>query len=151
MYAEYDVSVADEAMEGELVGFQIVNDIDGDEEHEDAPRPPKAARRRAKGKPQQRVGIAPTSRGVGDATEMYLSEIGGSKLLTPKDEADLARCVQRGDMAARAQMIESNLRLVVKIARRYLNRGLPLLDLIEEGNLGLIRAVEKFDPEKATG
>jgi RNA polymerase nonessential primary-like sigma factor len=56
--------------------------------------------------------------------------------------------VQKGDAQARAQMIECNLRLVVKIARRYLNRGLPLLDLIEEGNLGLIRAVEKFDPEK---
>ncbi len=149
MYAEYDVSVADEAMESELVGFQIVNDPDADEEQdEDGPLPPRAARRRVSAKHRERVGIAPTSRGIGDATEMYLSEIGGSKLLTPKDEAEVARRVQRGDMAARAQMIESNLRLVVKIARRYLNRGLPLLDLIEEGNLGLIRAVEKFDPEK---
>ena len=87
-------------------------------------------------------------REVGDATDMYLSEIGRSKLLTAEEEQALARKVQRGDMAARARMIESNLRLVVKIARRYLNRGLPLLDLIEEGNLGLIRAVEKFDPEK---
>jgi len=150
MYAEYDVSVADEAMESELIGFQIVNDPDVDEEQdEDGPLPPKAARRRVGGgKRRERVGIAPTSRGIGDATDMYLSELGGSKLLTPKDEAEVARRVQRGDMAARAQMIESNLRLVVKIARRYLNRGLPLLDLIEEGNLGLIRAVEKFDPEK---
>jgi RNA polymerase nonessential primary-like sigma factor len=88
------------------------------------------------------------ARNVGDATDMYLAEIGRAKLLTADQEKSLARKVQKGDMAARARMIESNLRLVVKIARRYLNRGLPLLDLIEEGNLGLIRAVEKFDPEK---
>lgn len=87
-------------------------------------------------------------RELGDATDMYLAEIGRSQLLTADQEKSLARQVQAGDAAARARMIESNLRLVVKIARRYLNRGLPLLDLIEEGNLGLIRAVEKFDPEK---
>jgi RNA polymerase nonessential primary-like sigma factor len=87
-------------------------------------------------------------RDVGDATDIYLAEIGRSQLLTAEQERELARKVQKGDMAARGRMIESNLRLVVKIARRYLNRGLPLLDLIEEGNLGLIRAVEKFDPEK---
>jgi RNA polymerase nonessential primary-like sigma factor len=83
-----------------------------------------------------------------DATDLYLSEIGRFKLLTAEQERELARKVQKGDMAARARMIECNLRLVVKIARRYLHRGMPLLDLIEEGNLGLIRAVEKFDPEK---
>ncbi len=83
-----------------------------------------------------------------DATRLYLSEIGFSKLLTPDEEVSLARLAQRGDAAARRRMIESNLRLVVKIARRYMNRGLALLDLIEEGNLGLIRAVEKFDPER---
>ncbi len=83
-----------------------------------------------------------------DPTDLYLREIGRSKLLTADQEKELAREVQLGDAAARLRMIESNLRLVVKIARRYLNRGLPLLDLIEEGNLGLIRAVEKFDPER---
>lgn len=85
---------------------------------------------------------------LGDATDMYLSEIGRADLLSADEEKTLARRVQKGDMQARAEMIEANLRLVVKIARRYLNRGLPLLDLIEEGNLGLIRAVEKFDPKK---
>jgi RNA polymerase nonessential primary-like sigma factor len=83
-----------------------------------------------------------------DATRMYLNEIGYSSLLTAAEEVHFARLALRGDEAARKRMIESNLRLVVKIARRYMNRGLALLDLIEEGNLGLIRAVEKFDPER---
>ena len=83
-----------------------------------------------------------------DATRLYLREIGAANLLTAEEEIELARRIREGDEAARARMIESNLRLVVKIARRYLNRGLAMLDLIEEGNLGLIRAVEKFDPEK---
>lgn len=82
-----------------------------------------------------------------DATQLYLNEIGFSHLLTPEEEITLGRKVQKGDADARKHMIESNLRLVVRIARNYLGRGLPLLDLIEEGNLGLIRAVEKFDPE----
>lgn len=83
-----------------------------------------------------------------DATRIYLNEIGSSRLLTAEEEVRLARMAQEGDNLARQNMIVSNLRLVVKIARRYLYRGLPLLDLIEEGNLGLIRAVEKFDPER---
>lgn len=83
-----------------------------------------------------------------DATQLYLNEIGFSPLLTPEEEVHYARLAQRGDPAGRKRMIESNLRLVVKISRRYVNRGLSLLDLIEEGNLGLIRAVEKFDPER---
>jgi RNA polymerase nonessential primary-like sigma factor len=83
-----------------------------------------------------------------DATRLYLSEIGFSPLLSAEEEVFFARKALKGDEAARKRMIESNLRLVVKIARRYMNRGLALLDLIEEGNLGLIRAVEKFDPEK---
>ncbi len=83
-----------------------------------------------------------------DSTQLYLNQIGKSPLLTAKEEVYYSRLQKKGDESARKRMIESNLRLVVKIARRYLNRGLPLLDLIEEGNLGLIRAVEKFDPEK---
>ena len=83
-----------------------------------------------------------------DATQLYLSEIGFSPLLSAEEEVLYGRKALHGDMQAREQMIVSNLRLVVKIARRYNNRGLALLDLIEEGNLGLIRAVEKFDPER---
>ncbi len=83
-----------------------------------------------------------------DATRLYLNEIGFSPLLTAEEEVYYARLAQRGDQRGRKRMIESNLRLVVKVARRYMNRGLALLDLIEEGNLGLIRAVEKFDPER---
>jgi RNA polymerase nonessential primary-like sigma factor len=83
-----------------------------------------------------------------DATRVYLNELSRSKLLTAEQEKSYGTLALKGDREARKVMIESNLRLVVKISRRYLNRGLPLLDLIEEGNLGLIRAVEKFDPER---
>ncbi len=83
-----------------------------------------------------------------DAIKLYLKEIQKSKLLTAEEERELAGLIAKGDEAARARMIESNLRLVVKIAKRYMNRGLPFLDLIEEGNMGLIKAVEKFKVSK---
>ena len=83
-----------------------------------------------------------------DATRMYLKEIEFSELLTADEEKHYTRLAQKGCEKSRARMIECNLRLVVKIARRYMNRGLALLDLIEEGNLGLIHSVEKFDPER---
>lgn len=83
-----------------------------------------------------------------DATRAYLNELSRSQLLTADEEKIYGKRALEGDPEARKIMIESNLRLVVKISRRYLNRGLPLLDLIEEGNLGLIRAVEKFDPDR---
>ncbi|WAR46847.1 RNA polymerase sigma factor RpoS [Methylomonas rapida] len=83
-----------------------------------------------------------------DATRAYLNELSKSQLLTADEEKIYGKRALQGDPEARKVMIESNLRLVVKISRRYLNRGLPLLDLIEEGNLGLIRAVEKFDPDR---
>jgi RNA polymerase nonessential primary-like sigma factor len=92
--------------------------------------------------------LTPNITRIMDATQMYLGEIGFSPLLTAEEEVYFARRALRGDESARNRMIESNLRLVVKIARRYNNRGLVLLDLVEEGNLGLIRAVEKFDPER---
>ncbi len=83
-----------------------------------------------------------------DATRLYLKEIEHSELLTADEEKMYTRLAQKGCEKSRAKMIECNLRLVVKIARRYMNRGLALLDLIEEGNLGLIHSVEKFDPER---
>ena len=83
-----------------------------------------------------------------DATRLYLKEIGVTPLLSAQEEVHYSRRALLGDASSRKRMIESNLRLVVKIARRYVNRGLALLDLVEEGNLGLIHAVEKFDPEK---
>lgn len=82
-----------------------------------------------------------------DPTDIYLKEIGAAPLLTKEEEVYFARLILSGNMMAKKRMIESNLRLVVKIARRYIRSGMPILDLIAEGNIGLIRAVEKFDPE----
>lgn len=128
---EYGFEVVEEASEQ-------VEDLLGDEASELVSEPEPTS-----GYGGEHGGIGPM-----DATRLYLNEIGASKLLTADEEVALSRRAQRGDGAARKRMIESNLRLVVKIARRYMNRGLALLDLIEEGNLGLIRAVEKFDPER---
>lgn len=83
-----------------------------------------------------------------DPTDLYLREIGIAPLLTKEEEVFYGRLVKQGDAKARKRMIESNLRLVVKIARRYLRSGMAILDLIEEGNIGLMRAVEKYDPER---
>ena len=89
-----------------------------------------------------------TGDSTGDVTQIYLNEIGHSPLLKPDEERALARRVVQGDFDARQKMIEHNLRLVVNIAKHYINRGMTLLDLIEEGNIGLMHALEKFDPER---
>jgi RNA polymerase primary sigma factor len=91
------------------------------------------------------IAVAPPQQGPEDAVRLYLKTIGQVSLLTREDEVRLAKRVEQNDMAAKNALIESNLRLVVSIAKRYTGRGLTLLDLIQEGNLGLIRAVEKFD------
>src|SRR5690348_8560656 len=82
--------------------------------------------------------------------ELYLREINATPLLTAEQERELALCVQQGDKKARDHMVRANLRLVVSIAQQYANRGLSLPDLIEEGNLGLLQAVNRFDPSRNT-
>lgn len=85
---------------------------------------------------------------LADVTQIYLNDIGHNALLSADEEKALCRRVVQGDFGARQRMVEHNLRLVVNIAKHYINRGLPLLDLIEEGNIGLMHALEKFDPER---
>lgn len=120
----------------ELANDEVVSEINDDEI---------ASATREKTTEPENISV---SAGDLDATRIYLNEIGFSPLLTAEEEIYYSRKLLKGDESAKKRMIESNLRLVVKIARRYMNRGLALLDLIEEGNLGLIRAVEKFDPER---
>ena len=121
-----------------------------------APRRFRSPARLAASKPETQtpapVAMAPeaahASSPTGDALQLYLREIGQVKLLTPKEEIVLAGRIKRGDKQAREAMIKANLRLVVKIARDYEGLGLPLLDLVNEGNIGLMKGVERFDPKK---
>jgi RNA polymerase nonessential primary-like sigma factor len=85
---------------------------------------------------------------LSDATQLYLHQIGLKRLFSQQEEISFARRTAAGDFGARQRMIEHNLRLVVNVAKSYLNRGMPLLDLVEEGNLGLMHALEKFEPER---
>lgn len=137
--------IHDCSQEGSHEGSNAPLDISSDA-HSEEKKPQTKTEKKSTAKPKQTRGEV-SDRDL-DATRIYLSEIGFSPLLSAKEEVHYARLIAKGDGEARKRMIESNLRLVVKIARRYLNRGLALLDLIEEGNLGLIRAVEKFDPER---
>lgn len=107
---------------------------EGPEPHLEAIRP--------EGEEELRRGAAP------DAFTLYMREVGQTKLITREEEIALAKRIKKGDKAAREQMIKANLRLVVKIARDYESSGLPLLDLVSEGNMGLMTAVERFDPKK---
>lgn len=139
-------TISSEAQEAELIASQI--DIAKTDSVEQ-PSPKKATSKKTTTRAtEDDLYSEEKSNKVLDATQLYLNEIGFSPLLNAEEEVYYARKALKGDEAARKRMIESNLRLVVKISRRYVNRGLALLDLIEEGNLGLIRAVEKFDPER---
>jgi len=111
-----------------------------------APKP--AAPKAAEGDTTAFIRRETTGYDADTAIKLYLREIGQVKLLTPQEEIQLAARIKRGDKKAREQMIKANLRLVVKIARDYEGIGLPLLDLISEGNIGLMKAVERFDPKK---
>ena len=116
---------------------QVAGDIFAASAHADEPDDPERA---------QVPGVE--AEALSDSTQAYLHQIGMKALFTPEEERVTARLVAKGDFAARQKMIEHNLRLVVNIAKHYLNRGVPLLDLIEEGNLGLMHALGKFDPER---
>ena len=141
-----DEEVADLSDEDDAEHATVVeDDIDDDDDETETVEDEKFVERR-KAVDRRKVGSRRSS--DADPTRLYLKEIEVSPLLTAEEEVYYSRLALKGDQAARDKMIECNLRLVVKIARRYMNRGLALLDLIEEGNLGLIRAVEKFDPER---
>ncbi len=116
-------------------------DAEADEQDEEGESPPK--RRGRRGKTRDREGNS-HSEGL-DTIKTYLREIRSSSLLTFKQEQELGKRVMAGDETARQKMIESNLRLVISIGKRYVNRGFPFSDIVEEGNLGLIKAVEKFN------
>ena len=143
--AEFEKGLVDDEAVLEKPGIieDIIDDAEVELEQEVEPANPKKEVIAEKIQPKK-----VESRAELDATRLYLKEIESSPLLTAEEEVFYARKALKGDVTSRAKMIECNLRLVVKISRRYMNRGLALLDLIEEGNLGLIRAVEKFDPER---
>jgi RNA polymerase primary sigma factor len=110
--------------------------------------PPEAATEAVTSKQSNAPDPIPLESARGDTLQLYLNEIGQVKLLTREEEVQLAKRIKKGDKRAREQMITANLRLVVKIARDYEGLGLPLLDLINEGNIGLMKGVERFDPNK---
>ena len=153
-YAEITTATAgldvDEADVGELHGFferseiELVEDIDpataASSQVERAPD--KRGRRKAKAQLDLKPDVTT------DSLQLFLKDIGRVRLLTAREELDLARRIERGDLVAKQKMVESNLRLVVSIAKNYRNQGLPFLDLIQEGTLGLVRAAEKFDYRK---
>src|SRR5919109_1616707 len=109
---------------------------------EDERAPDKRGRRR----PKTPLDLKPDM--TTDSLQLFLKDIGKVRLLTAQEEVDLAKRIERGDLDAKQKMVESNLRLVVSIAKNYRNQGLPFLDLIQEGTLGLVRAAEKFDYRK---
>jgi RNA polymerase primary sigma factor len=135
-YHEFDLSAG--AVEDDDAEF---NETDGELEDEESQEEEEA-------EAEEEEKAVPYDDHSDDAIKLYLKEIQKTTLLTAESERELAQRISEGDKAARDRMIESNLRLVVKIAKRYMNRGLPFLDLIEEGNMGLIKAVERFKLSK---
>ncbi len=138
------IDVKDKMIWGKNAG----GDDDGDDDSSDDEDGETKATKKAKAKEKAKEKAVQLQEIANDSIRMYLCEIGKVKLLTAKEEADLARRIEKGDQSAKAQLAEANLRLVVSIAKKYIGRGLSFLDLIQEGNIGLFRAVEKFDPER---
>ncbi len=120
-------------------GVELVEELDPPTTA--SPKIERAAERRTRPKARLDLAADPTT----DALQLLLKDIGKSRLLTAKEEVELGKRIERGDLAAKQKMVESNLRLVVSIAKNYRNQGLPFLDLIQEGTIGLVRATEKFD------
>jgi RNA polymerase primary sigma factor len=141
----------DEAM-NEHDEFELTSDLATDDDAEfqemDGDLEDEESQEEAEAESEEEEKAAPYDDHSDDAIKLYLKEIQKTTLLTAESERELAQRISEGDHAARDRMIESNLRLVVKIAKRYMNRGLPFLDLIEEGNMGLIKAVERFKLSK---
>ncbi len=155
-YAEVSVALAevefDEADVEELHTFLEKSEIELVEDVDPALRAGAAQEERAVDRKSRRRKAKPTIDLKPDMTtdslQLFLKDIGKVRLLTAQEEVDLAKRIERGDLDAKQKMVESNLRLVVSIAKNYRNQGLPFLDLIQEGTLGLVRAAEKFDYRK---
>src|SRR6266550_3852215 len=140
----------DETDVEELYGYlekseiELVEDIDSGTPKPEIETPDPTGKRRRK--PKGQIDLRPDM--TTDSLQLFLKDIGKVRLLTAQEEVDLAKRIERGDLDAKQKMVESNLRLVVSIAKNYRNQGLPFLDLIQEGTLGLVRAAEKFDYRK---
>src|SRR5438067_1281363 len=126
----------------ERQGVELVEDVDPAQ----AAAPDAEAEKRGKRRKATALDLKPDM--TTDSLQLFLKDIGKVRLLTAQEEVDLAKRIERGDLDAKQKMVESNLRLVVSIAKNYRNQGLPFLDLIQEGTLGLVRAAEKFDYRK---
>jgi RNA polymerase primary sigma factor len=126
----------------ERTGIELVEDADPAQ----APAPEAETDKRGRRRKQATLDLKPDM--TTDSLQLFLKDIGKVRLLTAQEEVDLAKRIERGDLDAKQKMVESNLRLVVSIAKNYRNQGLPFLDLIQEGTLGLVRAAEKFDYRK---
>src|SRR3954471_21064801 len=128
----------------ERQGIELVEDVDPAQKSPADAEPDSGKRGRRRQK--QALDLKPDM--TTDSLQLFLKDIGKVRLLTAQEEVDLAKRIERGDLDAKQKMVESNLRLVVSIAKNYRNQGLPFLDLIQEGTLGLVRAAEKFDYRK---
>src|SRR5215216_2540976 len=142
-YAEVATALAEVELDGYFEKSEI--ELVEDDPTHSAPEVERAVDRRSRRK-KAAIDLKPDM--TTDSLQLFLKDIGKVRLLTAQEEVDLAKRIERGDLDAKQKMVESNLRLVVSIAKNYRNQGLPFLDLIQEGTLGLVRAAEKFDYRK---
>ena len=133
----------------EKSGIELVEDVDPALKPSAAEAEPAEAGK-GRGRKRQKQALDLKSDMTTDSLQLFLKDVGKVRLLTAPEEVELAKRIERGDLDAKQKMVESNLRLVVSIAKNYRNQGLPFLDLIQEGALGLVRAAEKFDYRRAS-